>query len=112
MSSLIKILFYITDSGKQPFVEWLAKRDVKVKAIVAARLARVRLSNFGDSKLIKKGEGVWELRISFGPGYRIYFGKHGKEIVVLLTGGDKGSQSRDITKAKEYWQKYKEDYYE
>ena len=112
MSNLIKILLYSTDSDKKPFIDWLGKRDAKVKAILAARLARVRLSNFGDCKIIKGAHGVWELRISYGPGYRIYFGKQGTEIVILLIGGDKKSQARDIAKAKEYWRKFKEDNYE
>ncbi len=66
------------------------------------------MGNFGDAKRIKGGEGVLELRISYGPGYRIYFGKDGSTVVVLLIGGDKGSQNRDIAKAKRYWLDYKD----
>jgi putative addiction module killer protein len=66
------------------------------------------LGNFGDCKLIKGGEGVSELRIDYGPGYRIYFGKDKATIVALLIGGNKGSQTRDIAKAKRYWLDYKE----
>lgn len=107
MSSMIQIIFYTTSTGKKPFIEWQDELDVKAKSVVITRLARVRLGNFGDCKQIKEGDGVWELRIDCGPGYRIYFGKRGTTIVVLLIGGDKGSQSRDIAKAKRYWLEYK-----
>jgi putative addiction module killer protein len=66
------------------------------------------LGNFGDSKIIKGGDGIWELRINFGPGYRVYFGKKGTTIIILLLGGNKGTQERDIIKAKKYWLEYKE----
>lgn len=66
------------------------------------------MGNFGDAKMIKGGEGIWELRIDYGPGYRVYFGKQGATIVILLTGGDKKSQNRDIAKAKRYWLDYKD----
>ena len=109
----VNIIFYTADSGKQPFVEWQKKLSVKAKAIVLARLARIRSGNFGDCKQISGGYGVHELRIDCGPGFRIYYGKKGTTkgttIVVLLVGGDKGSQSRDIAKAKQYWVNFKED---
>ncbi len=79
-----------------------------MQAIVMNRLDRIRLCNFGDAKRIQGGNGIWELRIDHGPGYRIYFGKEGTMIVVLLTGGNKKRQNRDITKAKQYWLEYKE----
>ena len=93
-------------NGLVPFDEWFnSLRDWKMQAAVDARLARVRAGNFGDSKSV--GGGVFELRIAFGPGLRIYYGLHGKQIVVLLGGGDKGSQSRDINRAQQLWQQYK-----
>jgi len=68
------------------------------------RLDRLKLGNFGDSKALQ--EGVCELRIHYGSGIRIYYGKVGNRVVLLLCGGDKGSQKRDIAKAKEYWKDY------
>jgi putative addiction module killer protein len=68
------------------------------------RINRLRLGSFGDYKAV--GDGVCELRIDYGPGYRVYFGRHGTEIVILLIGGDKRSQDRDIETAKEYWADY------
>ena len=74
-------------------------------ARVLARLARVRQGNLGDCKAV--GEGVSELRVDFGPGYRVYFGQKGRIWVVLLCGGDKRTQECDIRLAKQYWQEYK-----
>lgn len=104
----MKIVVYTTSTGKSPFHDWHSKLSQSMRAIIRTRLDRVSLGNFGDSKLIKGGDGVWELRIDCGPGYRIYFGKKGKVVVVLLAGGDKGSQVRDIAKAKRYWLECKE----
>lgn len=73
---------------------------------ILARLARVRLGNLGDCKPV--GEGVSELRVDYGPGYRVYFGQKGRTLVVLLCGGDKRTQDRDIRLAKLYWREFKE----
>ncbi len=79
-------------------------RDARAKGRILARLLRLENGNFGDHKAV--GEGVFELRIDCGPGYRVYFGLDGSEIVVLLGGGDKGSQEADIRAAKERWADY------
>jgi putative addiction module killer protein len=105
---LIKIIIYATATGKEPFSDWQDELDKKMRAIVRNRLDRIVLGNFGDAKMIKGGGGIWELRIDHGPGYRIYFGKQGSTVVILLTGGDKKSQNRNITKAKQYWLRSKE----
>ena len=76
-------------------------------AIIQARLNRVRLGNFGDARAL--GGGVEELRIDYGPGYRIYFGRDGQTVVVLLCAGDKQSQRHDIETAKAYWRDYLND---
>jgi putative addiction module killer protein len=92
--------------GKQPFLEWLnALRDERAAAKIKARLARVRLGNFGSARSV--GEGVQELKVDYGPGYRVYFAQSGNELVILLCGGDKGDQDEDIKSAKEYWATYK-----
>jgi putative addiction module killer protein len=80
-------------------------KDVKGRAIIRARLERVRLGNLGDCKDV--GDGVSELRIAFGPGYRVYFGQDGLRVIVLLIGGDKASQKKDIERAKLLWLEYK-----
>jgi putative addiction module killer protein len=99
------ILIYERTDGRCPFLDWLTGlKEIKTRAAIRARLDRVRLGNLGDSKSV--GDGVHELRISFGPGYRVYFGQDGLLLVVLLCGGDKGSQKRDIAKAKTLWREY------
>lgn len=106
--SLIKIVIYSTSTGKEPFSEWEDDLDAKTQAIVKNRLDRLKLGNFGDVKPIKGATGIWELRIDYGPGYRIYFGKKESTVVLLLIGGEKKSQDRDIAKAKKYWLEGKE----
>ena len=86
----------------------MARLPQAIRAIIRTRLDRMSLGNFGDSKIIKGSGGIWELRIDVGPGYQIYFGKKGSTVIILLVGGDKGSQARDITKATSYWLECKE----
>jgi putative addiction module killer protein len=82
------------------FVDWLGRlRDNNARIRIAARIRRMEMGNFGDVAPV--GEGVSEMRVHYGPGYRVYFVQEGAEIVVLLCGGDKSSQDRDIAKAKE-----------
>jgi putative addiction module killer protein len=93
---------YIDPDGRVPFREWFnSLQNKKVQTIVLNRLNRVSLGNLGDCKHL--GEGIYELRIHYGPGYRVYFGDLEGVIVILLCGGTKRSQSRDIKRAKEYW---------
>ena len=100
-------LNYKTRSGKFPFEDWiLGLRDRLARATIYARLNRLRNGNFGDCRTV--GEGVWELKIHLGPGYRVYFAREGLEIILLLCGGTKRDQSSDIQKAKEYFRDYKE----
>jgi len=92
-------------NGLVPFDEWFdSLRDTRMQAAVDSRLARVRAGNFGDAKSV--GGGVCELRIALGPGLRVYYGLHGQTVVVLLGGGDKRSQLRDIRRAQELWQQF------
>jgi putative addiction module killer protein len=81
-------------------------RDAKGRAVIQVRLDRLEQGNFGDCKPV--GEGVMELRVDFGPGYRVYLAEDGPRIVLLLAGGDKSTQSRNIKAAKMYWNDYKE----
>lgn len=97
-----EIDYFTTESGKKPFKEWLdGLKDVTGRAKIRVRIDRVRLGNLGDNRTV--GEGVRELRIDYGPGYRVYFGIDGDRLVLLLLGGDKSSQEKDIAKSKEYW---------
>ena len=92
-------------NGLVPFDEWFDSiRGKKMQAAIDARLTRVRAGNFGDYKSV--GGGVFELRISFGPGLRVYYGLHGRQIVVLLGGGDKSRQPRDIRHAQQLWKEF------
>ncbi|MFZ1865886.1 MAG: type II toxin-antitoxin system RelE/ParE family toxin [Polyangiales bacterium] len=106
-SSETEVVVYTTPDGRRPFDEWLlALRDVRARARIRARIARVREGNFGDAKPI--GDDLHELRVHYGPGYRIYFGRQGRAVVVLLCGGDKQTQPRDIARAKRYWRAHKD----
>jgi putative addiction module killer protein len=101
------LVSYVDSSGVCPFEDWLLSlRDIKDRAVIRTRLARVRLGNFGNCEPV--GSGVMELKVYFGPGYRVYFANENQQLVVLLCGGDKSSQNRDIEKAKSFledWRK-------
>lgn len=97
---------YQTVDGKVPLSEWLeGLRDGRTRARIIARLDRVQAGLLGDWKSV--GSGVCELRIDHGPGYRVYFGQEGTTLVLLLCGGEKSTQSKDIEKAHGYWKDYK-----
>ncbi len=99
---------YITDSGRCPFDEWLAAlKDKSTKAIVTNRLLRIMQGNFGLCRGL--GGGLQEMKIDFGPGLRVYFAEDGDTIVVLLCGGDKSTQSKDIEKARQFWTDYQKE---
>lgn len=102
----MEIVQYQTHDGKVPFREWLLSlKDIQTRARIRSRIDRLQLGNFGDVKSV--GRGVHELRIHSGAGYRVYLGRDGSTIVVLLIGGDKSSQSKDIKFAHMYWDDYK-----
>jgi len=97
------VRIYCRSVGCEPFTDWLRSlRDGTARNRIRQRIARVRLGNFGDARSL--GDGLFELRVHLGPGYRVYFGREGDRIIILLSGGDKGSQDRDIERAKGYWQ--------
>ena len=104
-----EIEYYETVDGKYPFHEWLnSLRDNEGRRIIKARIRRVMLGNLGYCESV--GEGVTELKVDFGPGYRVYFGQVGNKLIMLLNGGDKSSQRKDIKTAHEYWADYRRRY--
>jgi len=100
----IKVLVYEDESGKEPFTEYLESCDNTVRARIFSRLDRVEQGNLGDCEPV--GDKVFELRMHFGPGYRVYFGKMENVLILLLTGGTKRTQKQDIKKAKKYWAEF------
>ena len=102
---MFEIYHYLTRLGVDVYESWFENlTDRKAKLRIAARLDRVEQGNIGDCKPV--GDGVWELRIGHGPGYRIYYALAGKQIVLLLCAGDKRRQSSEIQVAINYWANY------
>lgn len=102
------ILIYQDKDGHEPYTEWFnGLKDTQGKARIEARVRRVEGGLFGDCEPV--GHGVSELRMFFGPGYRVYFGEDADNIVILLCGGDKSTQKQDIKTAQGYWKEYTDD---
>lgn len=100
-----QVIIYANQDGYEPFSEWVDNlRDRQGKRRILQRLRRIEQGNYGDVAPI--GDGLSELRMFFGPGYRIYFGEDAENIVVVLCGGDKSTQEKDIEDAKAYWKEY------
>lgn len=100
---MYELEIYKTATGKEPYTEWLEDLDRTVRARIKARLTRIQeTDNLGVFEPV--GDSVFELKLDFGPGYRIYFGFESNVLLLLLLGGSKKGQKRDIEKAKEYWQ--------
>jgi putative addiction module killer protein len=103
---MFELFRYRTEDGREPFTEWLGVlRDSQAKARILARLERLEVGNFGDCQPC--GAGVSELRIHWGAGYRVYHARSGRSVILLLVGGDKRTQQRDIARAIEYLQDFK-----
>lgn len=102
---MVSIRYYVAADGKAPFADWFSELDEIAGAKITRAIARMEQGNFSNAKSV--GEGVLEYRIDFGPGYRVYFGRDGETLVLLLTGGTKKRQQRDIKAAHAYWQDYK-----
>lgn len=100
-----ELQYYLRENGESPFEEWFANLDFQSAAKVTTSLVRLEQGNVSNVKSV--GAGVFELKINWGPGYRIYFGRDGDALVILLIGGTKKRQEEDITSAKEFWQDYK-----
>ena len=102
----MEVLRYQRSDGKEPVSEWLRSlRDKRAQAKVRLRIKRLEAEIVGDCEAV--GDGVLELREHLGPGYRVYFGRHGRMVVILLCGGTKKTQTADIRTAKEYWADWK-----
>jgi len=101
-----RVFIYQDEDGKEPFTDWLHQlKDHRGRRIILRRLRQLESGHFGDSKSL--GEGLHELRVHHGPGYRIYFGLAGDRLVVILSAGAKSSQDRDIERARAYWKEFK-----
>lgn len=103
---VIELREYLDRDGESPFGDWFRRLDATAAAKITVALTRLSQGNFSNVKGV--GEGVYENRIAYGPGYRVYFGKDGETLVILLCGGTKKKQSQDITSAKLRWRDYKE----
>lgn len=103
----MQVTTYLDARGREPLTEWVENlRDSKVRSRIKQRIERLALGQWGDYRAL--GGELYEMRLFFGPGYRVYFASTGSRLVVLLCGGDKSSQARDIEKANMYWCDYKE----
>ena len=103
---MIELREYIDAKGRSPYARWFNRLNAQAAAKVAITLIRMEQGNLSNAKGV--GGGVLECRIDFGPGYRIYFGKEGDTLIVLLGGGTKKSQQQDIETARELWREYKQ----
>jgi putative addiction module killer protein len=104
---MFEIQTYQWPDGSEPYAVWLAGlADKQARARVLVRVLRMGAGNFGDCKPL--AGGVWELRIDWGPGYRVYYAQAGQRLVLLLVGGDKRRQQADITTAMKYWKDWQE----
>lgn len=102
---MLELRYYCNSDGESPFEDWFRDLDAAAAAKVTAALVRVEQGNLSNVKGV--GAGVLEYRIDWGPGYRVYFGRDGDVLVILLTGGTKRRQQRDIETAKDLWTDYK-----
>lgn len=103
---MMRLVEYLSENGASPLADWFDRLDAMAAAKVTVALVRIEQGNFSNAKGV--GSGVQEFRIDFGPGYRIYFGKDGDKLVILLAGGTKKRQQKDIETAKQRWQNYKQ----
>lgn len=103
---MIDVREYNDQQGRSPYAEWFNELNARTAAKVTTALTRLALGNFSNVKGV--GSGVFECKIDFGPGYRVYFGKDGERLVILLGGGTKKRQQKDIEKALAHWRDYKQ----
>lgn len=104
---MAELIHFVDDRGRDVFANWVASlKDKRAAARIALRVTRLECDLFGDCKPV--GDGVWELRIDEGPGYRVYYGQLRKTVMLLLCRGEKRTQTSDIKRAKEYWTQWRE----
>jgi putative addiction module killer protein len=103
---MLEVRYYVTEAGDSPFADWFASLDAVARSKVATAIARIERGNLSNVKSV--GQGVLEYRIDFGPGYRVYLGRDGDVLVVLLTGGTKKRQQRDIRMAAAFWNEFRQ----
>ena len=100
------VVVFADEKDREPFTEWFnGLKDARDRRRILTRLRRIEHGNFGDCRYLR--DGVYELRLFFGPGYRVYFGKDGDTLVLLLCAGDKSTQDKDVENATTYWQEYR-----
>lgn len=104
--TMLEIRYFVAADGRQPFADWFADLDPEARAKVARAIVRMEQGNLSNVKSV--GEGVLEYRIDSGPGYRVYFGRDGDTLIILLSGGTKRRQRRDIDDAHACWRDYKQ----
>jgi putative addiction module killer protein len=102
---MLEVRYYVAEDGRSPYADWFASLDPVARAKVAAAIGRIGQGNLSNVKSV--GEGVLEYKIDFGPGYRVYFGRDGAVLIILLNGGTKRRQQRDIEAAAAFWKAYK-----
>jgi putative addiction module killer protein len=103
--ALVEIRHYLTSAGRDPYQAWLDRlKDLRARVAIQRRIDRIGSGHFGDHKPCR--DGVWELRIDIGPGYRVYYTRHGRTVVLLLCAGDKRTQESEIDAAVRYWKDY------
>jgi putative addiction module killer protein len=103
MIQKFELIVYCDESGFEPYTYWVSRLGWQIQNIINKRLLRLRVGNFGDCKAV--GDGIFELRIHVGAGYRIYFTKRNQSLILLLCGGDKSTQKKDVIKAKKFQNK-------
>ena len=104
---MVRVVHYVSEDGTDSFDAWFRTQSPQVRARIQTRIDRMELGNFGDHRSV--GAGVSGLRIAFGPGYRLYYGREGNTLVILLGGGTKARQAQDIATAQASWQAYKKE---
>ena len=102
---MIEVREYIDAEGRSPYARWFNRLNIQAAAKVATVLVRMAHGNLSNTKGV--GGGVFECRINFGPGYRVYFGKDGETLIILLGGGTKNRQQNDIEAARDLWREYR-----